>query len=83
MRVRGLFDRRYVYANNAFHCTHCDVYYISRETLEKLNLKAKDKFGIKDYVNPGNVSTQTSTDGKYLFVPKAEFKSGAPYYDVK
>jgi len=83
VRVRGLFDRRYVYTNNAFHCMHCDVYYVSRETLEKLNLKAKDKFGIKDYVNPGNVSTQTSTDGKYLFVPKAEFKSGAPYYDVK
>ena len=83
VRIRGVFDRRCVYGNGVLQCENCDVFYITREKLEKLNIKAKEKYGIENYVYTANVSTQTDESGVYLFIPKTEFKSGAPYYDVR
>lgn len=82
-RIKGYFSPKYVYEKNTYCCVKCGIYYISRETLERINLKAKEKFGINSFVHTDNVNTQIDMEGKYLFIPKSGYKTGAPYYDVK
>ena len=82
VRIRDFFGTRFLYANNVYCCAKCDVFYISRESLDKLNKKAEEKFKTSIYMSLANIYVER-VEGKYLYIPKKEFKTKAPYYDVR
>ena len=58
------------------------MFYITKETLDRLSRKAEEKFGPNTYISLANICVVRVEEDRHLYIPHEDFKTGAPHYDA-